>query len=119
MVLTLLLMAPGARTAEAMMSQSYSQTFTINSKKVASINVYATGTSSVKNIQIISYLQQYKDKKWRTITSWSKVVYSNRAVFSKTHSLSKSGKYRLKATVRYTGSSGIEEYTIYSPTRTC
>ncbi len=119
MVLTLLLIGPGARTAEAKMVVTHTVKFTISSKKEASISVYATATSSVKNIQTISYLQQYKDKKWSTITSWSKVVYSNKTTFSKTHSLSKSGRYRVKVTLRYTGSSGIEEYTIYSAERTC
>lgn len=119
MVLTLLLVGPGARTAEARLSVSQKAALDISSKKVATISIVATGTTSVKNIQIITYLERYKDNKWSAITSWSRVAYSDKAVFTKTHSLSQSGKYRIRAMIRYTGSSGIEEYSMYSGTRTC
>lgn len=119
MVLTLLLVGSGARTAEARLNVSQKAALDINSKKVATISITATGTSSVKSIQIITYLERYKNKKWSAITSWSKVVYSSSAVFTKTHTLSQSGKYRIRAKVRYTGNSEILDTSLYSGTRTC
>lgn len=114
-----LLLVPGAKTAQAALGTDQSVLLTINGSKTASISVSAKGTASVKQIHITSYLQRYKDGKWTTITSWSKTVYSNTASFSKTHSLSVSGKYRVQAIIKYTGNSTTESHTINSTTKTC
>lgn len=94
---------PSESTADALLTIDSNiaycscKTFVVNAKKI------------VCNMS----LQKYKDSNWTTVETWKKTVNGSVLNFKEKKGV-KSGKYRVKAVVSVTRSSGTEKITKYS-----